>query len=232
MFQMPAPSDLHNARFGLLTVLSEAPRSDTRSRSWRCRCDCGAELVVLQRRLTTRSSARQQHACDACRAHACEICGAPVTASSTALTCSPECEAERKKRYQLEYYYKVRRNNPGEIAARSERARREWAALTPEERREVCRQRREGELKRLGRDAINARNRASHARRMEDPDYAEKRRGQLADWADANREAVRRHSREYRRRQRSAALAKEIGEAAELMKEKIDDDDSSATHDN
>ncbi len=219
---MPPPSDLRGARFGSLTVLGEAPRTDAKSRSWLCRCDCGAELVVLQRRLTTGSAKHQRHACDACRSRPCDICGAPVSASSTALTCSGECAAERERRYQLDYYHAYRRDDPGVIAAQAERARRDWAALSPEERRAAGRLRREGEIRRHGIEAIRARERASHARRMEDPEYAKRQRFKNATWAAENPEATKRYGREYRRRQRAAALAREAGEAAERMERDID----------
>ena len=48
--------DLTNRRFGRLTVIEEAEPAYTAGkpfRRWRCRCDCGNEVVVRQAQLTT-----------------------------------------------------------------------------------------------------------------------------------------------------------------------------------
>lgn len=216
---MPAPSDLRGVRFGNLVVLGEAPRTDARCRSWHCRCDCGARLVVLQRRLTTKSRGHQLHACEDCRARRCEICDAPIPRSSSAKACSEECRRERKRRYQLEHYYLRRRDDPAVKAARSARARRDWEALSPEERLQAGRKRRAREIEMHGVAEMRARGRAGHARRMENPDYAERRQKQMAVWAANNPEKVKRYHREAARRKRTAKLARDVGEDATRMME-------------
>lgn len=50
--------DLTGQRFERLTVLEQAepyisPSDGKRSTTWRCRCDCGNEVVVLGRNLVT-----------------------------------------------------------------------------------------------------------------------------------------------------------------------------------
>ena len=54
-FKKKPPVDLTGQRFGRLTVVSEAephyPQNGFRKRRWLCRCDCGAETIVLQSNL-------------------------------------------------------------------------------------------------------------------------------------------------------------------------------------
>lgn len=60
---MTAPKDLTGQRFGRLTVL-ELEQEPYRSpggkpaRRWRCRCDCGREITVLQNALTGKNGTR------------------------------------------------------------------------------------------------------------------------------------------------------------------------------
>lgn len=60
---MPAAKDLTGQRFGRLTVLGLDPEpyrspGGKPTRRWRCRCDCGTELVVLQNALTGKNGTR------------------------------------------------------------------------------------------------------------------------------------------------------------------------------
>lgn len=49
---MPKTSNLIGRRFGRLTVLAQAEGSEDHYRLWRCRCDCGNEILVNTKRLT------------------------------------------------------------------------------------------------------------------------------------------------------------------------------------
>lgn len=192
---MPAARDLTGLRFGRLTVL----RSDGRVKfgremtAWRCRCDCGAELRVPQRRLTTGSENHQQHACDICRSVPCAICGGPVPPIAHSPTCSPECRAELNRRYQLAYYHERRADDPERRQKNSAYKKRRWAAMTPAEK--LADARRRAEM--ADREKINERARRRHAERMaSDPAYAarkqEQRNARLARIGeDAAREEAR-----------------------------------------
>lgn len=200
---MPPPRDLTGQRFGRLTVLCRdgTMKFGSEMPAWRCRCDCGAELRVPQKRLTTQSRTHQMHACESCRAVPCAICGALIALAAHAKTCSPECAAEAARRYQLGYYHAVRAADPDDTAKRRARRRARWAALTPEEKRAVSAARRAVE----GRDVINARHRARHAERMAaDPDYAEAKAAARAERAARiGPDAARAESRDHARRRRA-----------------------------
>lgn len=80
---MTAPTDLTGRRFGRLTVLELdpvpyiSPNSHKRFRRWRCRCDCGTELTVLQS-LLTRKNGTKSCGCaqsDAAQNHADDLTG-------------------------------------------------------------------------------------------------------------------------------------------------------------
>ena len=79
---MPAAKDLTGRRFGRLTVLGLDPEpyvspSGQKTRRWRCRCDCGRELAVLQNALTGRTGTRSCGCARAekSRAHAVDMTG-------------------------------------------------------------------------------------------------------------------------------------------------------------
>lgn len=60
---MAAPKDLTGQRFGRLVVICLDPTpyvspSGKPTRRWRCRCDCGKEIVVLQNALTGKNGTR------------------------------------------------------------------------------------------------------------------------------------------------------------------------------
>ena len=48
---MPMTQNLVGKRFGKLTVLEKLPEKENRYYTWRCRCDCGGEIVVNTKRL-------------------------------------------------------------------------------------------------------------------------------------------------------------------------------------
>lgn len=214
---MPPPRDLTGQRFGALTVLRPAPDHPTasRPRQWHCRCACGVELDVLHRRLVTHIVRRQQHSCDACRVRQCEICGGPVSASSSARTCSAECAGEHSRRYQLAYYHSKRSLDPIETEARRLRAQARWARLSPEEKLANSRKRKASE----DREHVNARARKYYARRMADPEYAARRAEQAAAWEAANKEKSKLYSRIYSRKKRMLKKAREIGAFIEQIGE-------------
>lgn len=49
---MPRTQDLIGKRFGKLTVAEKLPQKEDRYYTWRCRCDCGGEIIVNTKRLT------------------------------------------------------------------------------------------------------------------------------------------------------------------------------------
>ena len=52
---MPAKLDLLNTRFGRLTVIESAPNKGKRSQ-WKCKCDCGNEIITLTESLRSGST--------------------------------------------------------------------------------------------------------------------------------------------------------------------------------
>ena len=44
--------DLIGKKFGMLTIIEQAPSSDKGRRRWLCRCDCGTEKIILGENLT------------------------------------------------------------------------------------------------------------------------------------------------------------------------------------
>lgn len=61
-FKKKPPVDLTGQRFSKLTVISEVapyyPKNQYRKRRWLCKCDCGAETIVLQSNLTARQGTK------------------------------------------------------------------------------------------------------------------------------------------------------------------------------
>ena len=220
--RMPAQRDLTGMKFGSLTVL----RADGRvfwgrdMVAWLCRCDCGAEIRVPQRRLTSKVKGHQMHACEDCRAVPCEICGRPIPLATNAKACSQECQAERRRRYDLQYYHEVQSLDPAYREKARAYKRRKWAAMTPEERLAESRARAASE----DRDVVNARARAAHQRRMEDPEYAERKRQRRLAWAEKNQDEMRAYNRNYKRRKRAESAEIEMLRAMDEMKGLADDE--------
>lgn len=48
---MPKRQDLINKRFGRLVVAEKLPEKEDRYATWRCKCDCGGEIIVNTKRL-------------------------------------------------------------------------------------------------------------------------------------------------------------------------------------
>lgn len=199
---MPPQRDLTGSRFGSLTVL----RADGRvfwgrdQTAWLCRCDCGAVIRVPQKRLTSSAPSHQLHACDGCRSTPCEICGTPVPPAARAKTCSPECRAEKDRRYQLAYYHSVRTQDPEDTEKRRQRKREKWASMTPEERLADSRKRAATQDP----EAVRRYSRELHRHRMEtDPDYAAAKAAAREKWLAAHPETAKRYSRDYARRRRA-----------------------------
>lgn len=109
---MPMARDLTDQRFGKLLVLSPAGKTSERhpKKRWRCRCDCGAEEIIAQPRLT--GASRPYRACTACRQPDCMVCGTKIplgVASKT--TCSEPCKTAHERALARQHYYdKVARN--------------------------------------------------------------------------------------------------------------------------
>lgn len=219
---MPPPTDLTGRRIGRLTVLSRAG-----PRLWLCRCDCGNELTVKQHRLPYCPSYAARRgavdACDDCRAKSCVVCGAPIPASSSAVTCSTECAIERQKTHQREYYHR-KAADPLYRAQRNEQSKARMASKTPEERSEIYKKKSAAWYAKHGREAINADNRAYHAARMEsDPDYVRRKREKSAEWQKNNPEKVRAYGRSYRRRKSELGAARDLSDTAINLTEKLND---------
>lgn len=215
---MPPPRDLTGLRFGKLTVLGQDGRVvwGQAMSAWLCRCDCSAEIRVPRKRLTTRDPVHQLHSCEACRARPCDICGAPVPLVAKAKTCSPECKAERDRRYQMAYYHEVRAHDPDDQQRRRDRNAAWWAGLTTDEKLQVWRKKQASEDP----DHVRARNRAWHQRRVaDDPEYAERKRQQAqATVAATDPEARRKYQREYARRRRARSAEIEMLRTFDAMK--------------
>lgn len=228
---MPPPLDLTGRRFGRLTVL----RADGRVKwggemtAWLCRCECGAELRVPQNRLPHRESIPMSHrveACDDCRARPCEICGAAIPPPSTAATCSKACRAERKRRYQREYYHKKIAPDEEAASARSERMKARYRALSAEQRTELNRRRRLRTIEMHGQAYLNEQSLRRWRERMENEEgFADKHRDRSRRWAEENPEQKRRHQRASARRKREEAAARELGDVARRLTEKKEADD-------
>lgn len=218
---MPTRRDLSGGQFGLLTVLFEAARPSERPRDryWTVRCSCGAVFDVSQHRLpVTPSSAARNGAvtaCDACRSRPCVICGAPVPPSSTSVTCSSECAAEKKRNYQREYYH-TKRASPEAAAAR--RAGPRFADLPPDDPAREKNRARSRKRRAECREDLNAAARARHAERMAtDPEYRARVQALRSAWKAAHPDETRAYARNYRRRIIAREHAVELGTAAEIL---------------
>lgn len=134
---MPAPLDLTGRRFGQLTVLERAGRArwGRDQAAWRCRCDCGALIVLPQNRLPHRASIQASHvvdACDACRRGPCAVCGRriPADRSLQATTCSDDCRRNAHRLIWRSYHHRQAASDPDYHTRRHE-ARKARAAEDP-----------------------------------------------------------------------------------------------------
>lgn len=148
--------DLTGMVFGRLTVIDMAGTARMAGEAnhplWRCRCICGAIVVVPKRRLPDtkngRTPGRRINACPACRlARICDNCGATFVADPpTRRACSNACQravinAKRKDTpsyasvtpqitvYREQYY-----KRPEVVERQRQRAAQKRAAITEDDR--------------------------------------------------------------------------------------------------
>jgi hypothetical protein len=165
--------------------------------AWLCRCDCGAELRVPNKRLTTTVAALKWDACETCRGTLCVICGGPIAAGSPRIACSrQECQRElglaRQRAYDAAH-----RDDPLYLERKRQHTRSYRASMTPEEQREAGRRKRQDE---------------DIAARLE----------RMAAWREKNRDHIRAYARERRRQKKMMAAAQEIASFADSAKDKLD----------
>jgi hypothetical protein len=175
---MPARHDLLGARLGRLVVLSEAPSPTRDTRAWRVRCDCGAEEIYPQRRLTQNRADRPAvRACYRCSAPPCDVCGRPVEDYSRGrrVCADPACALTRAREQSLAYYYRVQRDPIG-AARRRAAIEARLARLRAEDPDAIAR--------------ANAARRARSARAMQDPAMRERKRAQARQWYALHAERV------------------------------------------
>lgn len=228
---MPPPLDLAGQRFGRLLVVRRA--SDIVSASgktvhpgWLCRCDCGREEVVMQKRLPyCASNARRRdaaQACAHCRAQrACIVCGRPFVSTHYRTTCSDDCDVLRRRAIDLEFYRRRVAEDPD--YNRNVRAQRNArAAADPEYARHLAEQRARQDASKRARILADPERREHYAfmarrRYAADPEAQAKRRAaraarmaamtpqQYAAWSARARE----YSRKYAERARSTPEGRE-----------------------
>lgn len=226
---MPPKLDLVGDRYGRLTVVEAAGtvKYGSWQTAWRCRCDCGAELVVPQIRLRTAGPNRRIDACPSCRSHPCCICGMPIEPPSTAATCSVECHREWRRQIASQSYHR-RMADRAAATALNDARRAKRATRSPEDKKQADKAAWAAKVRRVGRETLNAAARERYAIRMTDPDYAASQAAKRARWesnpknADKRREA----GRDYRRRRREAEVAARLGEVVEKIAEKDGHDPS------
>jgi len=106
---MPPEIDLTGRVFGRLTVIAKNGRTTSYGGCavYRCRCECGTELDVPQKRLPyaeylRRPRGRVVDACAVCRGRPCPECGAMITLTGDGhgrrAACSPACADARRTR--------------------------------------------------------------------------------------------------------------------------------------
>ena len=156
---MPIARDLTDQRFGKLVVLAAAGKTAERhpKKRWRCRCDCGAEEVIAQPRLT--GGSRPYRSCSACRQPDCQVCRKTIPLDYRSKTvCSDICKtAYKRAQYRTDYYRRKERDpdlNKRKRERLAERAKTDPAVA-----------------QRL-RDYNDAHNAKRRERRRTDPEYA------------------------------------------------------------
>ena len=210
---MPAPLDLTGRRFGQLTVLERAGRArwGRDQAAWRCRCDCGALIVLPQNRLPHRASIQASHvvdACDACRRGPCAVCGRriPADRSLQATTCSDDCRRNAHRLIWRSYHHRQAASDPDYHTRRHE-ARKARAAEDPayaERLRRIDRRAKQRNAAKH-RERRRAYQAAYYAARAEE--IQAKRRARLDAMTDEQRarwlDRARRYQRAYTRRWRA-----------------------------
>lgn len=208
---MPAALDLTGHRYGKLTVLAPAGTMQfgRKCSAWLCRCDCGVEFVAPILRLRTKSARHLIAACEACRARPCIICDTPIFPPSTSATCSIPCAADHQRsKWRVNYY---RYSSDPEWRADTNRKRSALFATLPEDaKKKINRKKYRKTISAIGHDGVASRSRESHAARMRDPEYREKRRLKSQAWRIANLEKCREYQRKYAQKRRAAAAVREV----------------------
>ncbi|MGH2367594.1 MAG: hypothetical protein ACRDI2_05290 [Chloroflexota bacterium] len=235
---MPAPLDLAGRRLGRLVVLEPAGhvRYGHRTRAWRCRCDCGTEIVVPRTRLPYADYLRRYRrdmveACPGCRAKACKVCGTRIPPErSRRVTCSDECAIKHRQAIQLDHYYRAAARDPELNLRRHAKVRDRMAVDTAyaarwREQNEAARRRRQQKIASNPalRAAVNARARAHYAAHAQEINAARRKRIDAmtpearARWL----ERVRASGRAYQARWRKQITAQQEAHQAylDLMRE-------------
>lgn len=215
---MPAAIDLTGRQFGKLTVLRAAGWTDTYGgcRLWLCRCECGAELEIPQKRLPyaawiERMPRRALYACPMCAGCQCVVCGATIPRTRLpAVTCEGECaDTHRKARGRANWRQRVERDP--HLPKRMHERRLAKAAADPEYAKKLTaweKRRQERHRQRMRSDSdyaerYRARSNALYARHAER--IQAERRAKLAAMSDAERqewaERARRYCRRWKREQ-------------------------------
>ncbi|GEM_PF-959141 len=220
---MPPPLDLTGRRFGALTVMEKAGKVQFGRlvTAWKCRCDCGVEIIVPQPRLPhaphiAANPRRKVDACPACRARPCAVCGSPVPPPSTAATCSDACAGEHLRAKHRRHYYRRVEQNPEHNRRRAARVK-DKAAADPEYAARVqawAAAAHEKKKKRLRTDpeyrqAQRAAARARYAERAEEVQTRRRQRFERMTAHERDRwlERMRRYGRAYRRKWRAELQA-------------------------
>lgn len=167
----PVKIDLTGAVIGQLTVLEYVASVAYGGRlqpQWRCRCNCGNELLLVSDQLPTTKAQRTKmnnggrrlyDCCDECRQKSCLVCGNKFSYSHTSHVCSnPECQEQLRQerdafwksifQYRLQtdadfhaaHLQKKRKRHQRNAASINESRRAHYQAL-PEAEKEKIRQR-------------------------------------------------------------------------------------------
>lgn len=207
---MPKPLDLLGQRFGQLVVIAAAGKIKYGSMmpAWLCRCDCGNEEIVPQRRLPYAaylingkdSSRALVTACETCRlTRTCVICGARFFSRQAAATCSADCMTEHRRQIQLAYYYRATAADP-QLNRKRHAAARDRAAADPA-------------IAARQREVSQAASRRRVERERTDPDYRAARRAQSRAHYAKHAAEIQARRRERLARLDPAALARWIERA-------------------
>lgn len=108
---MPAQLELTGQRFGSLLVIEQAGRVKfgRMQTGWRCRCECGRVEVLAQDLLTR----RDWQCCSLCRQPQCVVCERRIPIErARANTCSDDCATAKRRKADLEHYYRRVEQDP------------------------------------------------------------------------------------------------------------------------
>ena len=128
---MPVTKDLAGQRFGKLSVVESAGRTQEKRPKplWLCQCDCGRREVVQQKQLI--GAVRSIRECYDCRRPRCEVCGIKIPEGYGSKTvCSDEHRTVRKREKDREQYYRRIEKDP-DINRRQWQRKKEKAEEDP-----------------------------------------------------------------------------------------------------